>query len=70
MKQEEGVGGGIVEIRHALLTLGCWLFSVSSQPITAALVVILAQTHRCYQLALLGMFIFSLHKSSHFIPTQ
>lgn len=26
MKQEEGVGGGIVEIRHAFLSLGCLLF--------------------------------------------
>lgn len=69
MKQEEGVGGGIVEIRHALLSLGCLLFSVSSQPITAVLEVLLAKTHSCYQLALLGLLIFSLHKSSHFIPT-
>lgn len=70
MKQEKGVGGRIVEIRHALLSLGRLLFSISSQPITAALVVLLAQTHSCYQLALLGMLIFFLHKSSHFIPIQ
>lgn len=70
MKQEDGLGGGIVGISHTLLSSGCLLFCVSGQPITAMLVVFLAQTRNCYQLALLGMLIFSLHKSSHFILTQ
>lgn len=70
MKREGSVGRGIVGISCALRSLGFLLFSVSSQPITAALVALLTQIHSCSQLALLGMPVFSLHKSSHFTPTR